>query len=451
MIDDAGFERLALSWIAEGPTTAPTEPVRAAMAEIAETGQDRTPWPRWWSLNPATSRTGLRVAIVAVAAFVAIALLVSFAVIGGRPAPTVPPAPSPAPTAAPTIAPSRPPATLQPAPTAVPGPPLDLPSTFTSARYGYTIGIGNGWTTEPATITWSGPDNSGPVLDHIAVTGKDTEITGASEALLPGQTFDAWIDTFQPQVIVTEQPCMGGDPSTWPTAQVNGVAWRWQHGCQADVALTEQDGRAYVFTAVYGMQGNDLTPSEFLEVLATVSFDAAAVPPPEAPPALDSTFTSDRNGYSLRYPSGWTTKQATAAAPHDFRPAINDPSWDVLANDSARLYVTSVALRPGETTDDWIHAYCLFSRTGWTPSCSDAPGIWWPTPFGSASGWITTDGDGVGSFPEADSRTYQATAIQDGRAYEIRLEGNVGPEVIRAILATMQLNPAAALDAATAP
>ena len=61
MIDDAGFERLALSWITDGPTKAPAETVRAAMAEIATTGQDRSgPWPTWLTRDPVTARTGVR-------------------------------------------------------------------------------------------------------------------------------------------------------------------------------------------------------------------------------------------------------------------------------------------------------------------------------------------------------------------------------------------------------
>ncbi len=461
MIDDARFERLTLSWIAEGPTAAPAETVQAAMAEIARTGQDRSgPLPIWLPGRPPTPQAAVRVALIAAATVVAVALLFSLAVIGGRPSPTVVPTPSNGrssapPTAlaiAPTIGPSNAPSpTLKPAPTVVPGPRLDLSSTFTSPRYGYTIGIDADWTTEPATITWSGPDNSNHVLDHVFVTGKDTNIAGASQALQPGQTFDGWLDLFETQNQISQEPCSGGSPATWPAVQIGSATWRWQQMCQADVAITEQGGRVYVFNANYGMQGNDLTPSQYLQVLGTIAFDPASIPSPEPAPALDATFTSHRNGYSLRYPSGWTTKQATAAAPHDFRPAVDDPSWDVLGNAAVRLTVTSVPLNPAETTDDWIRTYCGFSRTTWTPPCEGAPGIWWATPFGSDAGWIATDGDGAGSYPEAESRTYQAMAVKDGRAYEVRLEGNAGSEVIRSILASMQLDPAAAVGASPAP
>lgn len=452
MMDETGFERLALSWIADGPTTAPAETVRAAMAEISRTGQDRpAPWLRW-SGAAVAPRGGLRLAFAVAATVAAVALVLSLAIIGGRPTPTPTPSPSPSPSIAPTTGPSNAAAaTLKPQPTVVPGPPLALASTFVSPSYGYTIGIGADWTVEPATISWSGPDNSNHVLDHIAVTGTETDIAGASQALQPGQTFEEWLNLFETTNQISQEPCSGGSPSTWPTVQIGTVSWRWQQMCQADVAITEQGGRIYVFNANYGMLGNNLTPSQYLEVLATITFDPASVPSPEPAPAQGATFTSERNGYSLRYPSDWTTRQATSPAPHDFRPALDDPSWDVLGNDVMQLHVTSVPLQPGEAIDDWIRSYCLFSRTTWTPPCEGAPGIWWASPFGSDSGWVTTDGDGAGSFPEPDSRVYQAMAVKDSRAYELRLEGNVGPEMIGAILASMQLDPAAAVDASPAP
>ena len=69
----------------------------------------------------------------------------------------------------------------------------------------YALGaIDPSWTVTPAALTWTGPDNSDPVIDQFAVTGTTTVITAGSEPLLPGQTFDAWLDTFQPRDLVTQ-------------------------------------------------------------------------------------------------------------------------------------------------------------------------------------------------------------------------------------------------------
>ncbi len=72
----------------------------------------------------------------------------------------------------------------------------DLPpltGTFRSPMYGYSIPIASGWTTTAGTRVWTGTDDSLPgVVDEIVVSGTDTSISGTSQALPAGTTFDAW-------------------------------------------------------------------------------------------------------------------------------------------------------------------------------------------------------------------------------------------------------------------
>ncbi len=60
-------------------------------------------------------------------------------------------------------------------------PPLD--KTFTSPWYGYSIKHAGAWTVRPATAHWQGVDNSPPATDEIVITGTDTTISVASQAL----------------------------------------------------------------------------------------------------------------------------------------------------------------------------------------------------------------------------------------------------------------------------
>jgi hypothetical protein len=76
MTDDRSLERAARSWLDEGPTRAPDQPVEAALSRIQTIQQDRDlriPW-RLHPMNPSLRLGGIAIAAIAVVA-VAVALV----------------------------------------------------------------------------------------------------------------------------------------------------------------------------------------------------------------------------------------------------------------------------------------------------------------------------------------------------------------------------------------
>ena len=119
--------------------------------------------------------------------------------------------------------------------------------------------------------------------------------------------------------------------------------------CFGAVALIAKGGRAYAFTALNGgpNQVGGISRDAFEHWLATVAFTPDAIPTPLPPPPLDASFSSTRNGYSLRYPAGWTAAQADGTAGRSVAPVAGDPGVDVLTGPQLRLSVTSIALDTG--------------------------------------------------------------------------------------------------------
>jgi hypothetical protein len=129
---------------------------------------------------------------------------------------------------------------------------IDLPGligTFRSPLYGYSIPTAPGWTTTPGTRIWTGTDDSLPgVVDRIAPNGTDTTISGTSEALPAGMTFDAWLRAEARQTVGNVPVgCEGGDPSTWPELTIGSVTGRLQQLCNAAIAFALVGGRVYEF------------------------------------------------------------------------------------------------------------------------------------------------------------------------------------------------------------
>jgi hypothetical protein len=83
--------------------------------------------------------------------------------------------------------------------------------------------------------------------------------------------------------------------------------------------------------------------------------------------------------------------------------------------------------------------------------CDQGPAVWEQVPLANGDAWLTVNGDSAAQFPQPDSRLFLATAVSGGRAYEIRLEGPAERDLFLAILASMRLDPAAAVEGTAAP
>jgi hypothetical protein len=151
-------------------------------------------------------------------------------------------------------------------------PPLE--KQFKSPWYGYAIARSGDWTVTPATAHWKDVDNSPPKTDEILITGTDTRVSGASQAL-GKQTLDEFLVPFHANTTANVPAgCDGGDPSTWQSTAVGSTTARWYELCNAAEAVVELGGRVYVFT-----WGNDtfdttrhLALASWLKLLESVTF-----------------------------------------------------------------------------------------------------------------------------------------------------------------------------------
>jgi hypothetical protein len=168
----------------------------------------------------------------------------------------------------------------------------------------------------------------------------------------------------------------------------------------------------------------------------------SASPDPSAPPPLGGTFTSSLHGISISYPTGWVTVPATepwtaASGVYNFTSPDFDHIHDPVLEDHLFLELGSQPLA-GKTGDAWISDFL-----GAPEGCE-----------GAATEPITIDG-ASGLICE------RATAVAIGdRGYYVRLSTS-GDEPwlatyydeawFRGVLDTLQLDPAAAVDASPSP
>ncbi len=434
MTDDLRFERDARDWLELGPVEAPFDVIQAALLEIDSTPQERdlrVPWR--FPIMPTFARAFAAAAVI-------VGLVAGGALFLQRSNPAFVGGPSPSLSATSTSTPT--PLNLDA---------ITLSAAFTSDRYGYTLPVNPGWATHQAMATWTGPDNSTPVIDEVTIPGTQLYFNGASQALAAGQTLDAWLDSFQTEGL-SNFGCLGGPASTWPTRQIGGREWRWEQGCRAAWAITEESGRVYVFGCGGCAADSTDVSGLFERLLSAAQIHPELAPPPPSPPPLTQAFVADRNGFRLQVPASWSVVQrATQPAPRDRLPILADVGLDVLGNDQLRLSVTSFPLGEGETADEWAHAFCAVAANVWSRPCDQAPGAWETVPLKSGTAWIIVNGETAGAFPQNDSRLFLATTVTGGRAYEIRLEGTAERTLFLAILASMELDPAAASPATPRP
>jgi len=212
------FEPIARAFMAGGPTQLADRVLESSLAEVHHTRQRRVlmraPW-RTPVMNIYAKLAAAAVVVVAVGALGVWFLSPgpSSAPVGAPPAPSA--APSPSPTPGPNAVPSSGPTT----------PPLS--GTFTSTRYGISLAIPDGWTTEPGTEAWDGaafPNYGDPSVDLIHD---------------PVRQGDLWL-------MVTS--LQAADPGIWPQDQFAGS------GCSSTERVTV-DG-------ISGLIGSDFTSTD---------------------------------------------------------------------------------------------------------------------------------------------------------------------------------------------
>ena len=199
-------------------------------------------------------------------------------------------------------------------------------------------------------------------------------------------------------------------------------------------------GTQFLGSPAPGQVGTAATPSPTATASPTPEPSVAAPSPsPTAAPPLTETFTSERHGITISYPSGWVARPATepwTESVPDFGSTAGDTVYDP-GRPPGDLWI-SFASQPigGSTPAEWAAETIALDE-----GCSTTE----PTTVDGAIGLI-----GAGSCT-------RAAATTDGRGYYFWLytggdEPSLSVTYDRAwfeeVLATVQLQPADAVDVA---
>ncbi len=168
-------------------------------------------------------------------------------------------------------------------------------------------------------------------------------------------------------------------------------------------------------------------------------------------PLLTETFVSTRNGFSVRYPAGWSTKAATTSwLPNTFVPIGNSALDELKLQGVARLVVASQRLEAGQTEASWIAS---FGQQYYLRRCSGDHAAWPRITVDGRSGYLDLNAcplpaDANFSTPDV---AFDVIVFAADRVYRIGLDGVVDLGYFEAILATVRLDPASAIDPPESP
>jgi len=194
-------------------------------------------------------------------------------------------------------------------------------------------------------------------------------------------------------------------------------------------------------------QGPAVSPSPSPSSSATPTASSTPSPSTQEGGAahLTSTFVSPRNGYSVIYPDDW---QVTPASESWQAGAINQwgsPALDELRGATARFVGASQLLAPGQTADAWLSEFAA-------QACITPRETWPEVRIGASTGLIDADGCEAPDPPLGKGGAlYDAVVIVDGRAYEFTMDGELSHSDFAAVLATVDFDPASALDPSLTP
>jgi len=188
MNDDRAFERATRDWLEEGSDRTPPVAIDAVLLAVRTTSQERDlriPWRTPFMTTPIRAAAGI--AIVAVVGIAVLSLIGRGFNVGAprTQGPTATPAPTAA-TVAPTVLGSVDTATWR---------------TYTSTRYGFTIGHPADWIARPADHAWtlqtappsSDPEGMGTSAEGFIAPDGSILVSAWSVAVAPGVTAQTWL------------------------------------------------------------------------------------------------------------------------------------------------------------------------------------------------------------------------------------------------------------------
>lgn len=165
---------------------------------------------------------------------------------------------------------------------------------------------------------------------------------------------------------------------------------------------------------------------------------------PEAAPALTETYTSERNGFSISYPTGWVTRPATdpwTAGFPDFGQTTGDIMYDPVLESNLWIMVASQPLA-GKGGEQWADE--LLTGLSSTGECGSPV-----TPVTIDGGPGRLCGDGSLAATWAAERGYLIKLYTSGD--DPAAVAGFDQAYFNDILATLQLRPEDAVDTAPSP
>jgi hypothetical protein len=196
-----------------------------------------------------------------------------------------------------------------------------------------------------------------------------------------------------------------------------------------------------------GVGGTQPTPTPTatpVDVTPTQGYTPPPQPTPVPPPAPDTPFTSDRYGYGIEYPAGWTATPANGdwTLADDQNSALTGHSDHFIDNRltgdlQTFMSAWSVPL-DGMTGDQWIRAYCTPPQDD--PSWCDAGAATFKP--------IQVDGHD-GQFADTGLEMLAFIPVGD-RMYAVAIWRPGNESFLRQVLATMTFDaPASASPSAS--
>jgi hypothetical protein len=176
----------------------------------------------------------------------------------------------------------------------------------------------------------------------------------------------------------------------------------------------------------------------------------SAVSSPVPIPTLDATFVSPRNGFSISYPGDWAVTPATTSwRLGTYAPAGNSAVDELSRPGRARLVVASQRLGAGQTRVAWLASFV--HPFAFSASCTNDSTAWPRITIDGQPGYLDLAACPipVDTYISTPDVQFEALVFAGGRVYQIALDGIVDRTYFEAILATIHLDPASALDPPT--
>ena len=250
-----------------------------------------------------------------------------------------------------------------------------------------------------------------------------------------------------------------GWTGTWEDARIGGRPARLRADCGFVDGVSFVVGKAYVFSfRVSWLQGPLRPVTDFNTLADTVAFPvptpAGQIPGsfefPAINEAVTATFVSERYGYTIRHPVGWSATKARATwIPGEPQgdPVVDRFTDPELGLPRQGLAALSALIPDGMTADGWIDQYLPPRRHGSPAHCTGyrtsglGPEQWSPLTIGGHDGRVRRGCGFVDGVVVVGRRAYVFTA---NGAFQFDGAAARTEEVFAALLDGVTLHPEAA-------